>query len=80
MAAILPSWRHVLNQSLRARTRLRHIGRCDGSHHCVPVHVVSARAGHARPSVTLDTYSHLLGAEDDDAAKRADDMLRRALK
>jgi integrase len=46
----------------------------------VPVHVVSARAGHARPSVTLDTYSHLLGAEDDDAAKRADDMLKRALK
>jgi integrase len=46
----------------------------------VPVHVVSARAGHARPSVTLDTYAHLLGAEDENAAKLADDMLRRALK
>jgi integrase len=45
-----------------------------------PVHVVSARAGHAWPSVTLDTYAHLLGAEDDDAAKLADDMLPRALK
>ena len=46
----------------------------------VPVHVVSARAGHARPSVTLDTYSHLLGAEDAAAADLADAMLRRALK
>ena len=34
----------------------------------VPVHVVSARAGHAKASITLDTYSHLLGGEDDHAA------------
>jgi len=46
----------------------------------VPVHVVSARAGHARPSVTLDTYAHLLGAEDDDAANLAEEMLQRVLK
>jgi integrase len=46
----------------------------------VPVHVVSARAGHARASITLDTYSHLLGGDDDHAAARADEMLRRALK
>jgi integrase len=46
----------------------------------IPVHVVSARAGHARPSITLDTYSHLLGGEDADAAERADEMLPRALK
>jgi integrase len=44
-----------------------------------PVHVVSARAGHARPSITLDAYSHLLGGEDDQAAEQADNMLRRAL-
>ena len=31
-------------------------------------------------SITLDTYSHLLGGEDADAAERADEMLRRALK
>lgn len=31
----------------------------------VPVHVVSARAGHAKASsTTLDIYSHLLGDED----------------
>jgi integrase len=34
----------------------------------VPVHVVSA-TGHAKPSITLDTYCHLLGGEDNDAAK-----------
>ncbi len=46
----------------------------------VPVHVVSARAGHAKPSITLDTYSHLLGGEDNDAAKQADAILQRVLK
>jgi hypothetical protein len=45
----------------------------------VPVHVVSARAGHAKPSITLDTYSHLLGGEDNDAARQADEILRRVL-
>jgi len=37
----------------------------------VPVHVVSARAGHSRASITLDAYSHLLGDEDELAAKQA---------
>ena len=46
----------------------------------VPVHVVSARAGHAKPSITLDTYSHLLGGEDNDAARQAEEILRRVLK
>jgi integrase len=46
----------------------------------VPVHVVSARAGHAKPSITLDTYSHLLGGEDNDAAKQSEEILGRVLK
>jgi integrase len=46
----------------------------------VPVHVVSARAGHAKASTTLDTYSHLLGDEDAGAAVKADEMLQRILK
>lgn len=45
----------------------------------VPVHVVAARAGHAKPSITLDTYSHLLGGEDNDAAKQAEEILSRVL-
>ena len=44
----------------------------------VPVHVVSARAGHSRASITLDAYSHLLGDEDELAAKQADEILRGA--
>ena len=46
----------------------------------VPVHVVSARAGHTKASITLDTYSHLLGGEDNDAAKQAEAILQRVLK
>ena len=46
----------------------------------IPVHVVAARAGHAKPSITLDTYSHLLGGEDNDAAELAEAMLRKVLK
>jgi integrase len=46
----------------------------------VPVHAVSARAGHARASTTLDSYSHLLGGEDSHAANVANDILRRTLK
>lgn len=46
----------------------------------VPVHVVSARAGHAKASITLDTYSHLLGGEDNDAAKQAETILQRVLR
>ena len=46
----------------------------------VPVHVVSARAGHAKASTTLDTYSHLLGDEDAGAAVKAEEMLQRILK
>jgi integrase len=46
----------------------------------VPVHVVSARAGHSRASITLDAYSHLLDGEDALAAKQADEILRRVFK
>jgi integrase len=46
----------------------------------VPVHAVAARAGHARASTTLDSYSHLLGGEDSHAANVANDILRRTLK
>jgi integrase len=46
----------------------------------VPVHAVAARAGHARASTTLNSYSHLLGGEDDRAADHADAILRRMMK
>jgi integrase len=46
----------------------------------VPVHVVSARAGHSNPTITLNTYAHLLGGDDDRAAELAEAMIRRVLK
>jgi Phage integrase family len=45
----------------------------------VPVHVVSARAGHSSPNITLSTYAHLLGGDDERAAEQAEKMLRSAL-
>jgi integrase len=40
----------------------------------VPLHVVSARAGHANATVTLNTYAHLMGGEDERAAEQADKL------
>ena len=45
----------------------------------VPVHIVSARTGHSRPSITHDTYSHLMTGADAAAAMQADETLRRTL-
>ena len=46
----------------------------------VPVHVVSARAGHANPTVTLNTYAHLLPGQQEGAAAVMDAALRSALE
>jgi integrase len=46
----------------------------------VPVHVVSARAGHANPTVTLNAYSHLLEGDQEKAAAVMDETLRAAIK
>jgi integrase len=45
----------------------------------VPVHVVSARAGHANPTVTLNVYSHMLPGAQDEAAAITDAALKAAL-
>jgi integrase len=46
----------------------------------VPVHVVSARAGHANPTVTLNVYSHLIEGDQERAAAVMDEALRAAIK
>jgi integrase len=46
----------------------------------VPVHIVSARAGHARATVTLNTYAHLLSGDDRRAAAIMDEALKAAIK
>jgi integrase len=42
--------------------------------------VISKRLGHSRASFTMDTYAHLLPGQDEEAAKRTDAGLRKALK
>jgi integrase len=46
----------------------------------VPVHVVSARAGHSSATVTLNVYAHLLSGDQEAAAATMDEALRRALR
>jgi hypothetical protein len=42
--------------------------------------MVAERAGHANPIITLTTYAHLIGGDDERAADVADEMLRRLPK
>lgn len=70
-AAKLP---HITFHGLR-HTHLTHLLRSG-----VPVHVVSARAGHSNPTVTLNVYAHLLPGQQEDAAAAFDVTLRKVLK
>ncbi len=38
----------------------------------VPVHVVSARLGHASAKMTLDVYAHVLSGQDEDAVAKVE--------
>lgn len=46
----------------------------------IPVHVVSARAGHANPSVSLNIHAHLLPGQQEGAAAIVDAALNVALQ
>jgi len=41
----------------------------------VPVNIVSRRLGHARPSITLDIYSHLIPSQQQEVARLIDDII-----
>ena len=64
---------HITFHGLR-HTHITHLLRSG-----VPVHVVSARAGHANPTVTLNIYAHLLPGQQEGAAAAFDATLRAAL-
>ena len=64
---------HVTFHGLR-HTHITHLLRSG-----VPVHVVSERAGHANPTVTLNIYAHLLPGQQEHAANVFDVTLRLAL-
>jgi integrase len=65
--------RHITLHGLR-HTHITHLLRSG-----VPVHVVSERAGHANPTVTLNIYAHLLPGQQQGAAAVFDATLRGAL-
>ncbi len=71
IAAKLP---HFTFHGLR-HTHITHLLRSG-----VPVHVVSARAGHANPTVTLNIYAHMLPGQQEDAATMFDATLRAVLE
>ena len=43
--------------------------------HGVPVIVVSRRLGHAKPSITLDVYGHLIPSKQAEAAELIDQLI-----
>lgn len=45
----------------------------------IPVHVVSRRLGHAKTSITVDTYAHVMAGQDEAAVAAFDRLLERAL-
>lgn len=65
---------HVTFHGLR-HTHITHLLRSG-----VPVHVVSTRAGHANPSVTLNIYAHMLPGQQEGAAAVVDAALTAALQ
>ena len=65
---------HVTFHGLR-HTHITHLLRSG-----VPVHVVSARAGHANPSITLTVYAHVLPGQQEGAAAVIDAALCAALQ
>jgi integrase len=54
---------------------LRHTAASLMLNHNVPVIVVSRRLGHAKPSITLDIYGHLIPTIQNDVAELMDDMV-----
>jgi integrase len=43
--------------------------------HGIPIIVVARRLGHARPSITLDVYGHLIPNMDEAAAQKIDELV-----
>ena len=54
---------------------LRHTAASLMLNHGIPDIVVSRRLGHARPSITLDIYGHLILGMQEEAAKMIDELI-----
>ena len=54
---------------------LRHTAASLMLNHGIPLLIVSKRLGHAKPSITLDVYGHVIPSMQENAAKVMDDLL-----
>jgi integrase len=54
---------------------LRHTAASLMLNHGIPVIVVSRRLGHAKPSITLDVYGHLIPSMQTEAAQKIDELI-----
>lgn len=54
---------------------LRHTAASLMLNHGIPVLVVSKRLGHAKPSITLDVYGHLIPSRQEEAAQLMDNLM-----
>ena len=68
----------LLNEQRRTKRRfhdLRHTAASLMLNYGIPVIIVSRRLGHARPSITLDIYGHLIPGKQEEAAELMDNLL-----
>ena len=54
---------------------LRHTAAAIMLNHGIPVIVVSRRLGHAKPSITLDVYGHMIPSLQAEAAQKIDELI-----
>ena len=54
---------------------LRHTAASLMLNHGIPVLIVSKRLGHSKPSITLDTYGHLIPSRQEEAAQLMDHLM-----
>ncbi len=75
---LLRDFRKLLRRAALPRIRfhdLRHTSASLMLNHGVPLIVVSKRLGHARPSITLDIYGHLIPSMGAEAAEKIDTLV-----
>jgi len=72
------SFRKLLAESGLPKIRfhdLRHTAASLMLNYGIPVIIVSRRLGHAKPSITLDVYGHLIPSKQEEAAALMDELL-----
>ena len=71
-------FRQLLKESGLPKIRfhdLRHTAASLMLNNGIPVLIVSRRLGHAKPSITLDVYGHLIPSKQEEAASLMDDLM-----